>query len=110
MSKCSSGSYANDVSGKCDTGCPSGKYSDPRTNDCVATCYDNQTDNTQDYFRDPENKKCVTDCSVLSTHIFKDFITGNCVQKCSPGYWGNLHNHTCIPRCITGEYGYETAT
>ena len=71
--------YANDNTGKCDTSCPNGQYTDPRTHDCVATCFDNQTDNTQDYFRDPENGACVTDCSVLTTHIFKDFITGNCV-------------------------------
>ena len=41
---------------------------------------------------------------------FKDFITGDCVDKCSDGYWGNKGNMTCIPRCIDGEYGYEGTT
>lgn len=63
----------------------------------MATCYDNQTNDTHDWFR-KNTGFCVIDCGTQ----FKDFVTGDCVDKCSAGYWGNKHNMTCIPKCITG--------
>jgi hypothetical protein len=94
--------YANDELQTCAIGCPTGLYADPLTHTCVDICYDNQTNDTYDWFRNLDTGFCVNDCDIK----FKDFITGNCVDKCSAGYWGNQHNMTCIPRCIDGQYGY----
>lgn len=43
--------YANDDTGTCDTGCPTGLYADPLTMDCVTDCQDHQSDVEEDYFR-----------------------------------------------------------
>lgn len=95
--------YANDVLKICAPGCPTDLFADPLTHDCVADCYDNQTNDTHDWFRNRNTGFCVNDCGIM----FKDFITGDCVDKCSNGYWGNKANMTCIPKCVDGEYGYE---
>ncbi len=67
-------------------------YADPVTHDCVSNCFDNQSDPTQNYFRNLNTGFCVFNCSPQ----FKDFVTGNCVDNCSAGYWGNRANNTCI--------------
>lgn len=116
MSNCTGATYQNDQTHLCDTGgCPANLYADPNSHRCVAYCP------TGWYRKGVGGGTCVAEANGCFPQ-FADFVTGNCVDLCSTGYWGFktcsnttnsvTGNYTCIKNCPTylGLYGYASAT
>jgi hypothetical protein len=114
VANCTGDTYQREDTRICDTSCPSTLWADPNSHRCVATCPYNwfrQTVGTKAGFCVPQANGC--------NPQFADFDTGNCVTKCSSGFWGFSNqanatdtfvgNYTCNAQCPPGLYGYQDA-
>ena len=98
---CPNGTYADDLTKHCETGCSGGYFADPGINKCVQICH------TQNLYSDVDSgNKCVTDCNQGGSTPLRDFSTKKCVSACpiSPILFADSAAEECVYNCTPGTY------
>ncbi len=87
-------SFADPITGKCVTSCPSGYFTDSRDRTCKQNCSFLFSDTTTN------PKSCVANCSL---GLYADQLTFKCVSICPPGYYKHI-TRQCVQFCPYGYY------